>query len=197
MCVTAVTPSIAAAVIKAVPKPPCASRSTTSPIWKRRGEWAVALLDPSLRRKWREQAASLGVRRPSVPAAAPYASPMARIMETAQRVSVPHGPPVQTEAALREIDYGNWEGLRRRHRPLCAGLRSVGGRSASGGARLRRVGPERHPSGAALSVRDHRTTPHQTVLIVSHQGTNRLLVSSLLGPDARGNQGAPKKAPLR
>ena len=144
--------------------------------------------DEPLSDEGREQAASLGLRLSSVPIAAAYASPMARTMETAQLVAAPHGLPVQTAAALREIDYGNWEGLTRDEVidrfPQAYGLWEEDPLL---------VAPEGGESGLSVI---HRALPflreiierhrHQTVLVVSHKGTNRLLVSSLLGLDARG-----------
>lgn len=117
-----------------------------------------------------------------------YASPLARTMETARIIAAPHGADVQPEPGLAEISYGHWEGRTRdeiedafaaeydawQEDPLT-------------------VGPENGESGVQVLARalpvvrrivlSHR---HQSVLVVSHKGTNRLLISSLLGFDARG-----------
>ena len=42
-----------------------------------------------------------------------YASPMSRMLETAQLIASRHGLEPQPETSLREIDYGHWEGLSR------------------------------------------------------------------------------------
>lgn len=117
-----------------------------------------------------------------------YASPMSRTLETAQIIASRHGLEPQPEASLREIDYGHWEGLSRdevesehaneydawQEDPLT--IAPQGGESgiqvlARALPLLRRI------------VQDHR---RRSVLVVSHKGTNRLLISSLLGFDARG-----------
>jgi probable phosphoglycerate mutase len=117
-----------------------------------------------------------------------YTSPMPRTLETARIIASQHGLEPQPEASLREIDYGHWEGLSRdeveskyaneydawQEDPLT--VAPQGGESgiqvlARALPLLRRI------------VQDHR---RRSVLLVSHKGTNRLLISSLLGFDARG-----------
>jgi len=117
-----------------------------------------------------------------------YASPMGRTMETARIIATPHGCDVRPEHDLREIDYGHWEGRTRdeieqdfaseydawQEDPLT--VAPVGGES--GVQVLARALPVMR-----RIVQLHR---HRSVLVVSHKGTNRLLISSLLGFDARG-----------
>lgn len=144
--------------------------------------------DISLSNEGREQAASLGIRLSSVSIAAVYASPMARTLETARIIAGPHNLPVQIVDALREIDYGNWEGLTR-DEVTCRFSQAYSLWEED----PLLVAPEGGESGLSVI---HRALPimreiierhrHQTVLVVSHKGTNRLLVSSLLGLDARG-----------
>jgi broad specificity phosphatase PhoE len=40
-----------------------------------------------------------------------YASDLQRARRTAETIAQPHGLPVQTDAALREVHYGTWAGL--------------------------------------------------------------------------------------
>lgn len=117
-----------------------------------------------------------------------YASPLDRTMETARAIGSPHGLEPRGEPDLREIDYGRWEGLTRddverdfakeydawQEDPLT--IAPEGGES--GIQVLARALPVMR-----RIVQQHR---HRSVLVVSHKGTNRLLVSSLLGFDARG-----------
>ena len=91
------------------------------------------------------------------------------------------------ESCLREIDYGRWEGLTRseverdfeaeyaiwQEDPFT--IAPQGGES--GLNVLNRVLPV-----VRRIVETHR---HRSVLVVSHKGTNRLLISSLLGFDMR------------
>jgi probable phosphoglycerate mutase len=117
-----------------------------------------------------------------------YASPLRRTVETARMLAAPHGlEPIQ-EPALREIDYGHWEGMRRseverrfereyaiwQEDPFTIAPRG----GESGINVLNRALPVMR-----RIVEQHR---HRSVLVVSHKGTNRLLISSLLGFDVRG-----------
>lgn len=149
--------------------------------------FAGASNDP-LSAEGRDQATNLGIRLSGVQIAAAYASPSTRTMETAQILCAPHGLHIIPTDALREINYGNWEGLTRdevierysmnyqlwEEDPLLAA--PEGGET--GLSVIHRALPFIHEV-----VERHR---HQTILVVSHKGTNRLLVSSLLGFDARG-----------
>lgn len=117
-----------------------------------------------------------------------YASAMDRTVETAAIIAKPHGLEPIPERDLREIDYGRWEGMARdevesRYRseydawqedPLT-------------------IAPEGGESGIqvlarALPIMRRIVQRHErrSVLVVSHKGTNRLMISSLLGFDARG-----------
>lgn len=133
------------------------------------------------------QVRGLRDRLAQVEIAAVYASPMTRTLETASVLASPHAIEVQAEPALREIDYGRWEGLTRDE---------VRGRFAREYELWEEdplvMAPEGGESGLGVV---HRALPllrriverhrHQTILVVSHKGTNRLLLSSLLGLDMR------------
>ncbi len=134
------------------------------------------------------QAGSLAKRLTGQEIVAIYASPMQRTLETAGILATPHGLQPIAEPAFREIDYGHWEGLTRSEvetnfqaeyaiwseDPFT--IAPVGGES--GLNVLNRALPVMR-----RIVERHR---HQSVVIVSHKGTNRLLISSLLGFDLRG-----------
>jgi probable phosphoglycerate mutase len=144
--------------------------------------------DVSLSDEGRRQVASLAERLKNECLDAIYASPLGRTVETAQILAAPHGLRPILEPGLREIDYGHWEGLARaeveskfsaeyaiwQEDPFTI----APGDGESGVNVLNRVLPV-----FRRIVEAHR---HKTALVVSHKGTNRLLISSLLGFDMRG-----------
>jgi len=144
--------------------------------------------DVPLSDEGRHQAAALAERLKCDRLDGIYASPMGRTIETARIVGASHDCQVQVEPDLREIAYGRWEGRTRgeierefaeeygawEEDPLTTA--PAGGES--GIQVLSRALPVMR-----RIVQSHR---HQSVLVVSHKGTNRLLISSLLGFDARG-----------
>ena len=136
----------------------------------------------------RMQVERLSARLAAAPLTAAYCSPMRRTVETAQIIASPHDLSLQFVDALREIDHGRWEGRRRadvqaefpeeygawEHDPFtCAPL---GGESGL------------HVLARALPAMEQIVRRHlgESVLIVSHKATNRLLIASLLGIDLRG-----------
>lgn len=144
--------------------------------------------DVPLSDEGRRQVAALAERLRCDPLDGIYASPMGRTMETARIIAGPHECEVRTEPDLREIDYGHWEERTRdeveqafaeeyeawEEDPLT--IAPAGGES--GVQVLARALPV-----VRRIVQTHR---HRSVLIVAHKGTNRLLISSLLGFDGRG-----------
>jgi broad specificity phosphatase PhoE len=136
----------------------------------------------------RLQAARLGERLAPERLAAVYASPLARALDTAHVVARHCGLPVETREGLREIGHGHWEGMTREeveqeHAEEYAAWEAdpftfapLGGESGVG------------VLARALPVIREIVTAHtgQQVLVVSHKATLRLLLSSLLGFDARG-----------
>jgi broad specificity phosphatase PhoE len=136
----------------------------------------------------REQAAGLADRLAQDRFAAVYSSPMQRTFETAAIVARPHGMEPIRRDALREIDHGRWEGMRRadveaqfpdeysawEEDPLT--FAPTGGES--GIAVVARALP---------AIREIVVTHSGgTVLVVSHKATIRLILASVLGFDARG-----------
>lgn len=57
------------------------------------------------------QAQRLAERLSCVPLTAVYTSPLQRARQTAEAIAIMHDLPVQVEVDLREIDYGDWEGI--------------------------------------------------------------------------------------
>jgi len=153
--------------------------------------------DVPLSDEGRRQVACLAARLKREKLDAVYASPLGRTMETARTLALPHGLEPIAEPGLREIDYGHWEGLRRsevastfpaeyavwQEDPFA--IAPLGGES--GVNVLNRALPAMREI-----VERHR---HGTVLLGSHKGTNRLLVSSLLGFDMRGYRDRLEQSP--
>jgi broad specificity phosphatase PhoE len=135
----------------------------------------------------REQARGLARRLEEVEIAACYASPMDRTMETAGILAEPHGLPVQKEPAFLEINHGVWEGLTRIEAET---------KYAEDYVRWEEdpynFSPQEGETGLALTARAmpgllRVVAAHQgeTVCVVSHKATIRLLLSAILGFDAR------------
>jgi broad specificity phosphatase PhoE len=126
-----------------------------------------------------------------------YCSPLGRAVQTAEVLARPLGLDPQRRDDLREISHGRWEGLSRAE---------VEGRFPgeyeAWEADPFTFAPEGGESGVAvlaraLPVLREIVVRHQNdrVLVVSHKATLRLLLSSLLGFDARGYRDRLDQAP--
>ncbi|HEY8548952.1 MAG TPA: histidine phosphatase family protein [Vicinamibacterales bacterium] len=144
--------------------------------------------DVELSDEGRHQAERLSERLADHRIAAVYSSPMRRCLDTARAIARPHGLQCIVRDALREIDHGRWEGLRRSE---------VEARFAEEYAAWEAdpftFAPEGGESGLLVLARALPVIreivlahPDQNVAVVSHKATLRLLISSLLGFDARG-----------
>ncbi len=156
------------------------------------GEEGVHLSDEG-----RQQAERLAERLRDHNISAAYSSPLDRARETAEIVIRPHGLTVQKVDGLREILHGHWEGLTRRE---------VEQKFAEEYSEWEQdpftFAPQGGESGISVLSRalpairqivvDHTD---QNVLVVSHKATIRLLISSLLGFDARGYRDRLDQAP--
>lgn len=145
----------------------------------------------------RSQASRLAERLADDEIAAVYCSPMRRTIETAAIIAEPHRLAPVTRPGLREIDHGHWEGLTRK---------DVEQRFRDEYARWEAdpftVAPANGESGVdvmarALPVIRAIVEAHagENVLVVSHKATIRLVISSLLGFDARGYRDRLDQAP--
>jgi probable phosphoglycerate mutase len=135
----------------------------------------------------RVQVERLADRLSAAPLAAVYSSPLQRTVSTAMVVGSPHGLAPMLADGLREIDHGRWEGLRRdevrqmypdeyaawERDPL--NVAPLGGESGL------------HVLERALPVMNDIILRHagQSVLVVAHKATNRLLIAHWLGIDLR------------
>jgi broad specificity phosphatase PhoE len=136
----------------------------------------------------RWQAARLGERLSRHKLTAVYSSPLSRALDTA-RIVAGHcrlDPVIRGE--LREIGHGHWEGMKREDVE-----REFAGEYAAWEADPFTFAPAGAESGVAVLaralpvIREIVTAhPGEQVLVVSHKATLRLVLSSLLGFDARG-----------
>jgi probable phosphoglycerate mutase len=117
-----------------------------------------------------------------------YSSPLGRTVETAQILARPHRLTPILRDGLREISHGRWEGLTRREVE-----ERYPDEYSAWEADPFTFAPEDGESGVAVLARALPvvrevvvTHPDQLVVVVSHKATLRLILSSLLGFDARG-----------
>ena len=142
--------------------------------------------DLSEQGRW--QAARLGERLAQQQLMAVYSSPYARALDTAQIVASHCRLEVRPRDGLREIGHGHWEGRTREEVE-----RDFADEYAAWEADPFTFAPSGGESGVvvlarALPVIREIVTAHPggQVLVVSHKATLRLVLSSLLGFDARG-----------
>jgi broad specificity phosphatase PhoE len=143
--------------------------------------------DVALSDEGREQVQRLAERLSRENFVAVYASPLGRTMETGRILAAPHKLPVQARDGLREINHGRWEQMTRRE---------VEQKFPTEAAEWERdpytFAPVGGESGLQVTARALpvlidlvRKHPAENILVVSHKGTIRLLISSLLGFDPR------------
>jgi broad specificity phosphatase PhoE len=143
--------------------------------------------DVALSDEGREQTQRLAERLSRENLVAVYASPLSRTMETAKILAAPHKLPVQARDGLREINHGRWEQMTRRE---------VEQKFPEEAAEWEKdpytFAPVGGESGLQVTARALpvlidlvRKHPAENILVVSHKGTIRLLLSSLLGFDPR------------
>lgn len=145
----------------------------------------------------RWQATRLGERLRAEAITAAYCSSMSRCVETAAIIAAACGVAAAPRDALREIDHGHWEGLTRREVE-----ERFGGEYAAWEEDPFTYAPDGGESGVAVLARALPAiraivTAHvgERVLVVSHKATIRLILSSLLGFDARGYRDRLDQAP--
>lgn len=145
----------------------------------------------------RRQARRLAERLADDALTAVYCSPLSRTVETAELLARPHGLTPLRRDGLREISHGRWEGLTRDEVE-----ERFGDEYASWEADPFTFAPEGGESGLAVLARAlpvirEIVLAHEgkNVLVVSHKATLRLLLSSLLGFDARGYRDRLEQSP--
>src|SRR5690349_8512098 len=145
-------------------------------------------IDVELSDEGKSQAERLAARLADDSIGAVYCSPMTRTVQTATILASPHHLSLTQKEGLREINHGHWEGMRRADveaqfpEEYAAWEEDPFTFSPQGGEAgvnvIARVLPV-----IRRIVLEHRG---QNVIVVSHKATLRLLISSLLGFDARG-----------
>jgi probable phosphoglycerate mutase len=136
----------------------------------------------------RAQVTRLAERLTAEPIRAVYTSPLSRTVETATLLAAPHGLPLIHRDGLREISHGRWEGLTRREVES-----RFPDEYTAWEADPFTFAPQEGESGLGVLARALPVIreivsahPGERVLVVSHKATLRLILSSLLGFDARG-----------
>jgi broad specificity phosphatase PhoE len=136
----------------------------------------------------RWQAVRLGERLSRLNITAVYSSPLSRALETARVVAGHCRLELATRDGLREIGHGHWEGLKREEVE-----RQFADEYAAWEADPFTFAPAGGESGVAVLARALPVIrdivmahPGGQALVVSHKATLRLVLSSLLGFDARG-----------
>jgi probable phosphoglycerate mutase len=144
--------------------------------------------DVELSDEGKEQARLLGERLASEPVRHVYASPMRRTLLTAELIAAPHGLSPFADDALREIHHGHWEGVARAEVE-----QRFPGEFQAWEADPFTYAPPGGESGVRVMARAlpairRMVEQHdgETVVVVSHKATIRLVLCALLGIDARG-----------
>lgn len=144
--------------------------------------------DVELSDEGRQQAARLAARLAGETVTAAYASPLRRTRETAAIIAASHGVEISTRDGLREISHGRWEQMTRAEVEA-----KFPEEYAAWEADPFTFAPAEGESGISVMARALPalreivvTHAGEKVLVVSHKATIRLMISSLLGFDARG-----------
>lgn len=145
-------------------------------------------INPELSEVGIDQARRLAERLADDAIKAVYCSPMVRTVQTARILGKPHSLAPLVRDGLREISHGHWEGLQRAYveaqfpDEYTAWEQDPFTFAPEGGEAGVNVIARALPVIREI-VLEHRG---ENVVVVSHKATLRLLISSLLGFDARG-----------
>jgi broad specificity phosphatase PhoE len=143
---------------------------------------AVGAGDPPLSPTGHAQAVALADRLAARPLTRVYSSDLSRALETARPVAARHGIAVELVAALREIDFGDWEG-----RSLAGLWQEEGAAAGAWEADIRSTPPSFGESFDELERRvtswwgSIRATVSEEIAIVGHRGSLTVLWSLLTG----------------
>jgi broad specificity phosphatase PhoE len=145
-------------------------------------------IDVELSAAGQAQAEAVGRRLSGAPLVRVYTSPKKRTVATARCIAAPHGLEPVEVAALREIDHGGWEGRTREEVE-----RDFPDEYAAWTADPFRYAPQGGEPGVEVMARASSALAMilerhvgETIAVVSHKATIRLLLCTWLGIDARG-----------
>jgi len=117
-------------------------------------------------------------------------SDLQRARRTAERIAAPHKLQVRTDAALREVNYGQWEGLSESEilqnfaADWNARVEDPETNAPTGGESLADLWRRLEPAWRSL-VEQTESTPEYASVLVAHNGTIRVLLCQLLGVPIR------------
>jgi len=152
--------------------------------WNRVGR-AQGHADPPLNQAGREQAEAVAVRLARVTFEAAYSSDLRRAADTAAPIMRGRDAPIVYRRDLREKSFGEWEGLtydevQRRHPAMLEELFDEQPEFAPPGGESD-LDLFTRASGAAARIAGRHTGTEGNILVVSHGGTLRAMMVSMLG----------------
>jgi len=150
--------------------------------WNREGRWQ-GQTNTSLNERGREQARALAAQLGDEDIVAVYASDLDRAVETAEIVAAACGGlPVHRDPRLRELEFGDWEGLTTaeievRFPDEVARWRADGGAAGSNGESYAQMGER------VVAALEEIAAAHagETVLVILHGGPIRGLLAHAAG----------------
>ncbi len=145
----------------------------------------IGIKDEPLSTLGQTQAIQLAEALSVLPIAAVYSSPLQRTYDTAVPIAARHKLAVQRVDDLRECDFGTWEGLKRAE---IIELSPVDAQRIREWERNASVAPPEGESFEALQQRVcavveslAQAHPDQTIVLVTHVGPIKVLLSTVLG----------------
>jgi broad specificity phosphatase PhoE len=143
------------------------------------------VLDVDMTSEGHQMAEEFSAAYRGLPWAAVFSSPLRRSMDTARPLCDAAGLEMQLRDGLKEIAYGQWEGMtpeevsHRFHDEYVSWLADPGWNKPTGGER----GVDIARRGSVVLDEIERMHPEGNVLVVSHKATTRIMLCSLLGID--------------
>lgn len=156
-------------------------------LWNREKPAYCGFTDLDLNEQGRAQAECLAERLAGVPLAAVYSSDLRRARDTAAAVARPHGIEPVADAGLREVNYGEWEGVS--EEDVRAGWPQIYAAWKQDAENVQIPGGETFGElrerfvGAVTAILSRH--PDDSVAIVAHKSSNRVFICTVLGLSPR------------